>query len=78
MCYGTRKAIAGMMKAGEYAASGAGEFVRRMDAAATAEDVRGVLAWAKARGGWFLHTGEDDRLMRQAFERAKTRTAQAL
>jgi hypothetical protein len=73
MSYGTRKAIAGTMAGESFAHDGCEEAIRRYDACQTVADVRAVLAWAKNRGGWFLRIGDDDRRMKDAFERARKR-----
>lgn len=73
MSQSTRRAIAGTMAGAKFAAEGCEEAIRRYDACNTVADVRAVLDWAKARGGWFLRTGEDDRRLVAAFERARAR-----
>lgn len=72
MSYGTRKAIAGTQRGEMFAAAGVEEAVRRY-ACQTVEDIRAVLAWAKARGGWWLRTADDDERMKDAYLRAVAR-----
>jgi hypothetical protein len=73
--YGTRKAIAGVRAGERFAHEGCEEAIGRYDACQTAADVRAVLAWCKDRGGWFLRSDDDDRRMREAFDRARLRAA---
>lgn len=73
MSYGTRKAIAGTMAGERFAHEGCEEAIRRYDACQTNADIRAVLAWSTERGGWFLRTAEDDRRIKDAFNRARLR-----
>ena len=77
MGYGTRKAIAGTMAGERFAHEGCEEAIRRYDACQTNADIRAVLAWSTERGGWFLRSTEDDRRMREAFDRARHRAGSA-
>jgi hypothetical protein len=71
--YGTRKAIAGTQAGERFAHEGCEEAIRRCDACQTNADIRAVLDWCRDRGGWFLRSSEDDKRLREAFDRARQR-----
>jgi hypothetical protein len=73
MSYGTRKAIAGGMAGERFAHEGCVEAIKRFDACNTQAEIGEVFAWVKLRGGWFLRSSEDEKLMRLAYESAKVR-----
>ena len=73
--WGFHKASAGIAKATRNAAADVDEAVRRYDACQTVADVRAVLDWTGTRGDWFFRTAEDDKRMREAFERARARVS---
>jgi hypothetical protein len=77
MSRSTRRAIAGTAAGCRLAHEGCEEAIRRYDACRTNADIRAVLDWSKERGGWLLRSSEDDRRMKEAFNRARLRCGAA-
>jgi hypothetical protein len=73
MSHSSRRAIAGIAAASERASQICAECIRRLDECETEGELKLVFDWAKSRGGLFLRSGEDDRRLRDAYDRAKAR-----
>ena len=72
MSYGTRKAMAGAMKATSKAEALADEAIKRFDACRTPSGILATLSWMKTVDFFFLPS-DKEKEMRSAFHRARNR-----